>query len=202
VMACVSLSAVVLYYRWDATSAVVGQLTMTGEISRVTEQELIDQIATAQRKALVGGVAKGVLLMPLFAFLIAVALKFTGWLMGQKALFARCFAAAAVGMLPLAVYHLVLAAVAFNQFSVTDTQLETLVPSAVSAFFPRVSPNVGRLLATLDFFNLWSAALLGLGFAAASGMRKGRGVLLGIVLYVLYAGVFIVGLPGMMGGGK
>jgi len=201
-MVFASLSAVVLYFRWDASGSVISQLTMSGEISRVTEQEFLEQVATAQRKALVAGVAKGLLWMPLFSLLLATALKLTGWLIGQKALFVRCFTAATVGLLPMTLYHLVFSAVAFHQLTITDGQLQTLVPSALDAFFPHAGPKLIRVLKAVDFFNLWSAGLMGLGFAAASGMRKHRGALLGLWLYVLYAGVFIVGLPGMMGGEK
>src|SRR3712207_1533731 len=66
VMVCVSLSAVAIYARWDAGPRVVGELTMSGEISKVTEQELLEKVQTSQRVQLVAGVAKGMFLMPLF----------------------------------------------------------------------------------------------------------------------------------------
>lgn len=201
VMACASLSAVALYARWDASPRVVSELTMAGEIARVTEQELIDKINTAERVLLVAGVAKGLFLTPLFALALAVVLKLTGWLLGRKADFGKCFAAGVVALLPVGLYHLIYAVCAFSQAVITDSQMTRLVPSSLAALLPQVGPKAARALAAVDFFNLWSAVLLGLGFASASGMKKGRGVLVGLVLYVLFAAVFLIGLPGMGGGG-
>jgi hypothetical protein len=53
----------------------------------------------------------------------------------------------------------------------------------------------------VDFFNLWSVGLLGLGFSSATGMRRSRALLLAAVLYAMYVGVFMVGLPAMAAGG-
>jgi hypothetical protein len=53
---------------------------------------------------------------------------------------------------------------------------------------------------SLDFFNLWGALVLGLGFAAAVGMKQWKGAIFGVFLYVLYAGVFLIGLPALMAG--
>jgi hypothetical protein len=202
VMACVSLSAIAVYFRWDATARVVAELTASGQMTRNTEQEVLDQIATTQRVALVSGVAKGIFLMPLFVLALAVALKFTGWLFGRKAEFSRCFTAAAVALLPVALFHVIYALTAFSQISLSDSQLQALVPSSLKAVFPQAEPRLARVYGALDFFNLWSAGLLGLGFSAASGMSRGRGLVVGLVLYVLFAGVFLIGLPGMGGGGR
>jgi len=58
-----------------------------------------------------------------------------------------------------------------------------------------------RLLTSLDFFNLWAALLVGLGFAVVVGMRRRQGLLVGACLFVAQLGVFGLGLPGLMGGG-
>ncbi|MBS1153791.1 MAG: hypothetical protein H6Q89_5489, partial [Myxococcaceae bacterium] len=42
----------------------------------------------------------------------------------------------------------------------------------------------------------------GLGFAAATKLSPWRGVLLGLLLYVLFAAAILVGLPGMIGESK
>ena len=79
----------------------------------MTEQELTEKITAAARIVLVAGVAKGVFLMPLFTLLMAVALKLTGWLVGLKAPFGKCFTAAAVALLPIGLYSLIYAVCAF-----------------------------------------------------------------------------------------
>ena len=108
---------------------------------------------------------------------------------------------AAVALLPLSVYHLVYAAVAASQIAIIDRQLNGLVPSSLASLAQQAGPGLSRVLGAVDFFNLWSAVLLGLGFAAASGMPRPRAIALGLWLYLLYAGIFQVGIPGMMGGG-
>jgi hypothetical protein len=202
VMACVALSSVAVYARFDPTAAVVAEMTASGEITRTTEQELIEKIATTQRIRLVGGVAKGIFVMPLFVLVLAVVLKFTAWLFDRKAAFNLCFTAAAVALLPVALYHLVYAATAYYQLALVESQLETLLPSSLRAFFPGAEPKLARVYGAVDFFNLWSAGLLGLGFSAASGMSKGRSLAVGFTLYLLFAGVVMIGLPGMGGGGR
>lgn len=197
--AAVSLSGASVALKWDGTAEVLKGLG-AGELSRMSERELLDQVQTRERTRLVGAVAAGIFLMPLSVLGAAVSLKLGGWLLGAKATFAGCFTAAAVAMLPVAVFHLILAAAAFRQVALVDSQLGTLVPSSLSALFPQVGPRVARCLSALDFFNLWSAVLLGIGYSAASGMRRGRAVLFGLVLYLAWAGAFLIGLPGLGGG--
>jgi len=199
---CVSFSAAAFALRWDAPVPVTRQLQMQGEFQNTTEQELAQQIVTAERVKLVSGVAKGLFVMPLMVLLLAAVLKGAGWMFGTPARFEKCFAAAAIATLPIALYHLILGFSALRQPALTEMQLDTLVPSSLAVAFPKVVPTARRVLGALDFFNLWSVAMLGLGFAAASGMRRGRALLLGLGLYAMYVGLVVIGLPGMMGGPK
>ena len=61
--------------------------------------------------------------------------------------------------------------------------------------------EVMALREAVDFFKLWTVGLLGLGFAAVTGMRRGWALLVVFVLYAMYVGVFMIGLPGMTAGG-
>jgi hypothetical protein len=70
------------------------------------------------------------------------------------------------------------------------------VPSSL-AVLDGLSPKMERVLRGVDFFNLWSVVLLGLGFSAATGMSRARAVVLGCALYLMFVGVVLVGLPGM-----
>jgi hypothetical protein len=58
-----------------------------------------------------------------------------------------------------------------------------------------------KFLGAVDFFNLWAALLMGLGFASATQLKPSRGLALGLFLYLLFACVAFVGLPAMMAGG-
>ncbi|PTL85313.1 YIP1 family protein [Vitiosangium sp. GDMCC 1.1324] len=197
---CVSASGTAFSLRWDAGPAVVQELQMTGKLDRMTESEISEEIQTASRKALVAGIAKGVFVMPMMTLVLAAALWVFAWLFDKSAPFGRLMSAAALAMLPIALYHLVFAICALAQYSLTEARVQDLVPSSLAAL-GGLSPKMKQVLKGVDFFNLWSVGLLGLGFSAATGMRKERAVLLCLVLYVLYIGVFSIGVPAMMAGG-
>jgi hypothetical protein len=179
---------------------VVQELQMTGKLERLTETEIAEEIQTATRKALVGGIAKGVFVMPLLALVLAAALWVAGWLFETPAPFARLMSAAALALLPIALYHLIFAICALAQHSMSLARVPELVPSSL-AVLEGLSPKMKKVLGAVDFFNLWSVGLLGLGFSSATGMRRSRALLLCFVLYVMYVGVFSIGLPELMAGG-
>jgi Yip1 domain len=197
---CVALSGTAFAVRWDAAPAVLQKMQMSGALARASEAEISDEITTASRKALVGGIAKGVFVMPLLALLLAAVLWLCGWLFGTPAAFGRLMAAASIALLPIALYHLIFAVCAFAQHTLTETRALSLVPSHLGVL-KDLSPKLQRALGAVDFFNLWSVGLLGLGFSSATGMRRGRALLLAGVLYTMYVGVFAIGLPAMSGGG-
>lgn len=193
-------SGTALALRLDASRLVIPRLELTGELAKASEREISEQIEQTQRVSIVTGVAKGVFVVPLEILFLAIALKVTAWLIGRKALFARAFTVAALTMLPLAVYHLVLAAAAFGQGSLSPKMVEALVPTSLAAVL-QASPVAARALAAVDFFNLWAALLMGLGFSAATQLAPWRGLLLGLFLYLLFACAVFIGLPGLMAGG-
>jgi hypothetical protein len=199
-LAC-ALSGAATAARYDASTKVVAELTEAGELTRTTETQIAEKVQTAERVKLVAGVAKGVFLMPLFVLAIAVALKLAGWLFGTKAPFVQCFTAAAIALMPIALYHAILALCAYRSLGLTEAQAAALVPSSLAAFASTAPPKILRLLGAVDFFNLWSVVLLGFGFSAASGMRRHRAVILAFVLYAMFVGVVQVGLPAMSQGG-
>ncbi|MBI3184882.1 MAG: YIP1 family protein [Myxococcales bacterium] len=195
----VSLSGAAVSLRWDAAPAVARELSGTEEIKQLSEREFAEKVQLRERVRLVAGVAAGVFAMPLGVLGIALALKLSGWLFGARAGFSGCFTAAAVAMLPVALYHFLLTAAALRQVGVTDSQLGALIPASLAAVAPAAGQKLSWVLSAADFFNLWSAALLGLGFASAAGIGRGRGLLFGFSLYAVYAGVFLIGLPGLAG---
>jgi hypothetical protein len=197
----VSVSGTAYSLRWDPAPSVTQQLQQSGELGRQSEAEIDEAIETAGRKALVGGIAKGVFAKPLTVLALAALLWFVGWLFGVSAHFAKLMTVAAVAMLPIALFHFIYAGCLLFQHSVTEAQALRLVPSNLG-MLSGLSPKLQRVLSGVDFFNLWSAGLLGLGFSYATGMRRSRALVLAAVLYLMYVGVFLVGLPAMGGGAK
>lgn len=197
---CVSASGTLFSLRWDAAPDVIRQLQNTGKLAGLSEADLTEQIQTASRKALVGGIAKGVFVMPMMALVLACVLWVVGWLFDRPAPFERLLTAAALALLPIALYHLIFTVCAAAQHTLTQARAAQLVPSHLGTVLKGLSPSMARVAFAVDFFNLWSALLMGLGFSAATGMSRGRAVLLALVMYVMFAGVVMIGLPGMGGG--
>lgn len=188
----------VIALRLDTSRVVIPKMAMSGELMKASEREVGEAIEQAQRVALVGGIAKGLLLMPLLVLVLAVALKIAVWLIGRKALFADLFTVAAITMLPVAVFHGLELISALQLDLITPRVAETLVPSSLASFFSHAPPGLTRVYKAIDFVNVWSALLMGLGLAAASKWSPGRGALFGLLLYILFATAFLIGLPGMM----
>jgi len=174
---------------------------MTGQLKGMPEAELTEQITTAGRLKLVTGIASGVFVTPLMVLGIAIALAIVAWLLGRKAPFPALFSASAVGMLPVALQKALWGVVALWQLGINEERARHLLPSSVGAWVHVGGPKLAGFLDSLDLFTLAAAVLIGIGFAAATGMRKRSGVLVGLVLFVAYVGVFGVGIPGMVAGG-
>ncbi|MBK7858765.1 MAG: YIP1 family protein [Archangiaceae bacterium] len=196
----VSFSGLAFAWRLDASAQVLSKLEMSGELTKSSEREIGEEIDQAHRVALVGGAAKGIFLMPLALLFTALALKVAAWLLGKKLLFSQAFTIAAVAFLPIAVFHLLFGLVALKQAVVTVAMAKELVPSSLSFLAPPGAMKVARGLSQLDFFNLWSAMLLGLGLAAGTRLSRPRGLGLGLLLYAMLSAVQ-VGLPGLVGQG-
>jgi hypothetical protein len=184
--------------RLDTARLVIPKLQMSGELMKASEREVNEAIEQAQRVALVGGIAKGLLLMPLLVLLLAVTLKVASWLIGRKALFADLFTVAALTMLPVAVFHGIELISALRLELITPRVAETLVPTSLAAVMGMVSPALKRVYGAIDFINVWASLVMGVGFAAASKWSPWKGALFGLFLYVLFAAAFYVGLPGLM----
>jgi len=201
-MAATSFSGAAFALRWDPAPGIVRKLDMSGQLKGMPEAELTEQITTAGRLKLVTGIASGIFLTPLVVLGIAVVLALVAWLLGHKAPFAALFSASAVGMLPVAFERALWGVVALWQLGVTEDRAAHLLPSSVGAWVHAASPAMVRLLDSLDLFQLVAAVLIGLGFAAATGMRRRSGIIVGLVLFVAFVGVFGLGLPGMAAGGE
>jgi hypothetical protein len=135
--------------------------------------------------------------MPLALLFLALALKLAAWLFVRPVPFSAAFTVAAVGLLPIALYHLVFGVALWQQDFVTVRSAEALVPSSL-AYLAKAPGAAKRALGAVDFFQLWSAVLIGLGLAKAMGIKAWKGVALGLGLYVLFAAAFVVGLPGLV----
>jgi hypothetical protein len=196
-----ALSGAAVGARLDASRAVIPEMAKSGELAKASEREISEAVDQRQRVSLVSGVAKGAFLVPLMVLGLGVVLKLAAWLLGKKALFIECFTAAALAMLPVALLRALELAVALKNPVLTPAMTQALVPSALGALVDAGSPGLARVLKAVDLVNIWSSLMLGLGFAAATRWAPWKGALFGLLLYVLFASAFLVGLPGLSSGG-
>jgi hypothetical protein len=203
-MVTVAASGAAFATRLDASSEVIPKMAEAGDLQKASEREVNEEVEQSERISLVAGVAKGVVGMPMIVLAIAIALKLVSWLMGRKVLFSACFTTAALAMLPVALFYLLNMVIALRQDVVIPAQADKLMVTNALGWLGAGEgggPGKTRALAALDFFNLWSAGLLGLGFAAAAKLKPWQGLVLGLFLYTLFAAAILIGLPGLMGGG-
>jgi hypothetical protein len=187
----------VVALRLDSSRAVISQLQTSGQIATASEREIDEAIEQAGRVALVGGIAKGLLLMPLLTLLLAAMLKIAAWLTGQKTLFMELFTVAALAMLPAGLAHVIELISAARLEIITPAMLQSLAPTSLAALVDDASPRLLRVYRAIDLINIWGALVMGLGFAASARMPAWKGALFGLFLYVLFASAFMVGLPGL-----
>ncbi len=195
-----SASGALVAQRVDVQPQVIASLAASGELGKKSERELSDAVEQAQRLALVAGSAKGVL-VPVLALAVAVGLAILGWVLGRKASFGAYFSVAVLGLLPVGVFHVILATAAWRQGVLSPAMVQSLIPTSLAALLPDAPGALGRAYRAVDVFNVWSASLVGLGLAVALKLPRWVGLLVGLCVYALVGAALLVGLPGLLSGG-
>jgi hypothetical protein len=207
VMLATALGGAALASRVDHAPPVRAKLERAGELGKVTDRELSEQIEQARRVGIVGGVAKGVLGVPVLALLGAAATWLVVRLFGARTDFSGAFTAVALTLAPLGVEQALTLAAALRQPSLAAVSTASLVPSSLAQVVkapavPGWKPAAAeRLLGLVDFFHLWRALLFGVGLFVLLGARRRWPVPVGALLYVLVVAALTVGLPGLLESG-
>ncbi|MDX2013010.1 MAG: YIP1 family protein [Myxococcaceae bacterium] len=210
-MLATAAGSAVLASRIAPSAPVRAKLEKAGELTKVTDRELSEQIEQARRVAIVAGVAKGLVGVPLLALLAAVATWLAARLVGARPGFGTALAVVAVTLVPVAVEQIVTLSSALRQESLSATTALVLVPSSLAQWVEAPGPVAGwkpgaalKLLSLVDFFHAWRALVFGFAFASAVGGRRAWLVPGAVALYVLVIAAATVGLPGLLesGGGR
>lgn len=189
-----AISGLVIALRFDAAAAVIPAMEASGELAKASEREIADAVQTAYRTGIVASIAKGLVLVPVSILFLGFALKLTAALIGRKGSWKAFLTAAAVGLMPLLVYQFLRGILALRLVEIPPSGLGKILPTAPVIQGPGILP---KIVPVLDFFNLWCAALLGLGFSAATDWKAWKGVAVGMLLYLAYAGVVLIGISGI-----
>lgn len=190
--------------RWNAAPTVIAELREEGELSKTSEQELQELVSRKQRTRLVAGVANGVLGVPMRLGAHALVLALLAWLVGRSLPLGKAWQVSVLASLPTVLAQLGLLLVTLRQEAVEVRAVDMLLPSHLGAWIQAEGPRAAVYRA-VDLFELWGVGLVGLGFGTATGMPRGRSLLLALLLFVLQVAVFQVGVPGLMahgGGGR
>lgn len=173
---CAGIAAFAIGSRIDMTRTVLDDelktLRENPGSDPMSDRDLTEQIAKQRSIEQVKlGLAAGVL-TPLELGALALALYLVGRYVGGKPTIKRSMAAAAHGMLPMALKSLMVAWLAWPRESLSSMDVDKLrsVSHLVVADIPG---PLGRLL-SVDIFALWSVVLLGFGLAAAAGLTRRR----------------------------
>jgi hypothetical protein len=208
VMIATALGGATLASRVDPSAPVRAKLEKAGELAKVTDRELSEQIEQARRVGIVGGVAKGLLGVPLLALVAAAATWLLVRLVGARADFGAALTAVALALAPLGVEQTITLVSALRQPSLSEKTAASLVPSSLSRVVKAPAAGSGwkpvaveRLLGLVDFFHLWRALLFGVGLSALTGARRVWAIPGGALLYVLVVAATTVGVPGLLESG-
>jgi hypothetical protein len=163
-----------------------------------TDREIDEQIVkeTAVARVMLG--LKAVLATPFQVLMLAVALLLLGRYIRGTPTMGRSMAAAALGSLPGGVRALVTGLAAWKQTAVGTADADTLVSgfSPAEALGAAGHPVLQRLMTGVDVFSVWMLLVLGLGFCAATGVKRTKGfvaILVGFVLYLLVTRLIMAG---------
>src|SRR5262249_52041957 len=93
--------------------------------------------------------------------------------------------------------------VALWQLGLTEDRAKHLLPDSVGAWVHVANPKLTRLLDSLNLFHFCAALLIGVGFAGAPAVPRGKGFWVGLGRFTGLVCVFGLGIPGLVppGGG-
>lgn len=176
----------------DFSDVMRGQLAASGR--EVPEEMLDRQVAMMQKN---GGLFAilGSAFIAIGAVVIAALFLLTFKLLGSEGLdFPTSLSVTLHSLLPLAVATLLSIPVILSKTTIgyADIKRGGYLASSLAFLAPEgTSPVVQALLGKLDFFSLWTLALLYIGyrFAARVSPRKAAGVVIG--LWLLYIGITV-----------
>jgi hypothetical protein len=196
---CSLLLAGALAYRVDARSSTLRKLDMNRELQGMSDRQIADETRNAERVFVVATAAKGVVGVPVQLGLACASILALCWFFRGRVKGSAVVPVAAATLIPGAIADLIDAVTAFRHAALPPEGVP-LAPRSLSAVLalldrPLSAPWL-KLGHALDFFSLWSAAMLGYGVAAVGRVPRRTaivGTLIGWVCYRLLTNVAVGG---------
>lgn len=164
-----------------------------------TMELTMQQLGSVPGPAVIGGVIAGIigaLASPwLIGLLVALVAKLIGSFYEREVPFRAYFSMLGYARIPTAIGSSLASLMVLSVGSFEATKQLSLSPAV---FVPNGTPLVRAFLLTLNPFDLWTLALVAVGFAAIHRMQPARGASLSVALYLVGFVFSFIGL-GIMG---
>jgi len=189
------MTGTMAYYSFniDAGAIIEKSIEMSGRADQIPEAQM-DQIVTAQSKVMKYSIPGGVLVMtPIILFLMGLYFYVMGKIMGGEANYAQSTAIVVYAQGPTLIWIVVALAIMFmGDFSTTLQQ--DLIPSNL-AYFLDVE-TVGRkfhaFAYSIDFFKIWQAILMILGFSVMTDSKPAKSAAVVLVPWALIIAISLL----------
>jgi len=166
---------------------------------KMTPHEVETALEQGRKLTAVGLYAGAVASPPLLALAAAALLALAFRVAGARAPFRPALAVAAWGTLPLALRDLLAIPALLVRSGIDPGEARLLLPSSLAALAPSAPARALPLLAALDLFSLWSAALVAVGMATVAATSRARSA--AVVAFLFTASLAVrFALPGLLGG--
>ena len=188
-MVCSLSAGIIAARRVDARAATLRMLDTTGQLAGQSDRQIEDAQKSAERSFVVQRIAVAVFAPGVWMCLFAVEVIGLGWFARGRTKLKSVFPVAAAALLPFAIADL-LETGALLQHSSISSEPEPLVTSTLSqiaaALGHPLAGNLGKLLASVELFSLWSAVLVAFGVASAAGVPTRRALFCTLVAWLAF----------------
>lgn len=185
--------------RVDSRPSTLASLEMQGQLKTMSDRQIDDQVKADERGFIVKRVALGAVAAPIDLGVYAISLFLLSWFLRGRAQSGAMLAVAAAALLPGAIANLLTGAAALTHHAIEPVHpalLPRTLADALGALGLHLGPALGKLSRAIDFFSLWSAALLAWGLAAAAALPRRRAVTGTLVAWLLWRLLTNVALGG------
>jgi hypothetical protein len=186
---CSLLLAGAIAYRVDARSSTLRKLEMSGQLQGMSERQIAEDTRSAERVSMVATLAKGAVGVPVRLGLACASILALCWFFRGRVKGSAVLPVAATTLIPTAIADLVDAVTAFRHTALPPEGVP-LAPRSLSALLllldrPLMGPWL-KLGHALDFFSLWSAAMLAYGVAAVGQVPRRTALVGTLIAWVCY----------------
>lgn len=186
---CSLLLAGALAYRVDARSSTLRRLEKSGELKTMSDRQIADETRRAERVFVVATVAKGAVGAPVRLGLTCVSILALCWFFRGRVKGSAVVPVAATVLTPTAIADLIDAVTAFRHATLPP-EGAALAPRSLSAILmlldrPLMPPWI-KLGNALDFFSLWSAAMLAYGLVAVGQVPRRNAIIGTLMAWACY----------------